>query len=757
MKNLILRYFLITACAMAGMVQAAPPVTVPDTPETLPAGHHVLTFDDLGWHKPIALWGMQGSNDVNFSVRADEIITQAKVRLTYSWSPSLIPPLSQLRVLLNGHVIQTLPLPKEHAGNPVSQDIVLDPRLLGDYNQLRFQLIGYYTEHCQDPVSPLLWVNVSNLSELEVEVSPLPQVNDLARFPEPFFDKRDPSMLQLPFVVPQDADDKTLEAAAILSSWFGARADWRGADFPVAHDLSEIKGRYGVVVATDTILARYLPGYFKNHPQIEGPTVAVITPENRPYGKLLLVLGRNSEELREAAVALTTSTATLSGPVVTFKAPRHLAPRKPYDAPRWVALDRPVKFGELTGSDDLQVKGHIPGPINVDLHIPPDLFFWDSKGVPLDLKYRYSPPIDTDESRLSLFLNNSFVQTFNLYEKGQGGIKKHVRLPVPGATLVGGNSVLLPTYKLGMQNRLRFDFTFAYHKKGECQDTVLDNTIAAIDADSQIDFSGFPHYAEMPNLHYFAESGYPFTRMADLSETQLYMSSRPASQDVRLMLAVMGRLGAITGYPVTGLDIVLSTENKPANDKDILIIGSRVASQMFRQWDISPNNGAFKDLSIFSEPVERANRWDNWTKLGKGPNTEAAAQVTSFPSGTLGALIGFQSPQSSEHSVVAMTANQGDGLDAIRKGLLGNDTRSKIQGSATFFRGKEVDAIEDVLVGDTYHLGNLPPWTLLWYKLSHHPLALSLITLATIVILAIGLWAWLRRRAARRLAQKQQA
>lgn len=757
MNHLILRYLLITACAVSGLLQAAPSDSAPDAAETLPTERRVLTFDELGQHSPMALWGMQGSNDVNFSVRADEVVTRAKVHLTYSWSPSLIPPLSQLRVLLNGYVIRTLPLPREHAGNPVSRDIDLDPRLLGDYNRLRFQLIGYYTEHCQDPVSPLLWVNVSNLSELELEVSPLPQVNDLARFPEPFFDKRDPGMLRLPFVLPQEADDKTLEAAAILSSWFGARADWRGADFPVTHALSGIKGRYGVVIATDTTLARYLPDYFKYHPQVEGPTVSIVTHGDHAYGKLLLILGRNTEELREAAVAVATGTATLSGPVVTFKTLRHLTPRKPYDAPRWVPLDRPVLFGELAGPDRLQVRGHAPGPIDIDLRIPPDLFFWDSKGVPLDLKYRYSPPIDNDESRLSLFLNNSFVETFNLYEKGQGGIKEHVRLPVPGATLVGGNSVLLPTYKLGMQNRLRFDFSFAYHKKGECQDTVLDNTVAAVDADSQIDFSGFPHYAEMPNLHYFAESGYPFTRMADLSETQLYMNDHPANQDIRLMLAMMGRMGAITGYPATGLDVVLSADTKPADDKDILIIGSQVASRLFRKWDISPNNGAFQDLSLFSEPAQRISHWDNWSKPDSESDAQALTRITAAPSGALAVLIGFQSPQSTEHSVVALTGNQGNGLDAIRKALLNNDTRKKIQGSATFIRGDEVDAMHDVLVGDTYHLGDIPPWTLLWYKLSHHPLLLALIALATVLIVAIGLWAWLRRRAAHRLAKNPQA
>ena len=726
-------------------------------PLTSAVEKHLLTFEKLGAHAQLALWGMRGSNGITFRVRNDEYITAARLRLTYSWSPSLIPELSHLRVMLNGHVVTTLPLPRGQAGAPVTSEVTLDPRLMGDYNKLRFQLLGYYTKRCQDPVSPLLWVNISNLSELELETHPLQQVNDLATFPEPFFDTRDPNRLILSFILPSEIDNETLEASAILASWFGMQAEWRGADFPVQRDLHQVTTRYSVAFATAEQLHDLLPDRLQQaqRVRVNGPTVAIITHPDNPYAKVLLVLGRNSTELRLAAVGIVTGQATLSGRQVIFHSSRRLEPRKPYDAPRWVRLDRPVKLGELLKGQGLQVKGHRPPPINVELRIPPDLFVWNSKGVSLDLKYRYSPPIDIDESRLSILLNDNFIETFNLYDKGHDGIKERVRIPVPGANLLGGNAVLIPPYELRMKNRLSFDFSFTYHKYGECQDTVLDNTIAAIDEDSQIDLSEFSHYAALPNLHYFADLGYPFTRLADLSETLLVMPLHPTQQENRLMLVLMGKMGDATGYPTTGITIQSGGQALTAKDKDILIVGSTPARRLFTEWKLDTDNSVLQGLSVFSTPARAVTNRFDWLGFDLEPDPTPATRVETTPTGPLAALVGFESPVTSGRSVVALLDNKHQAIDALTMGLLDDATRGRIHGSATFFRGSLVESVEDVLVGEPYYVGDISPWTLLLYQLSKHPiwpaLWLALMVLAVILILGLTIWLRLRNRAAKRL------
>ncbi|NEL42913.1 MAG: cellulose biosynthesis cyclic di-GMP-binding regulatory protein BcsB, partial [Xanthomonas perforans] len=69
---------------------------------------------------------------------------------------------------------------------------------------------------------------------------------------------------------------------------------------------------------------------------IRGPTVAVVVNPTDPNGKLLLVLGRNSEDLQRAATALALR-APLTGAVARIGEVSAPAPRRPYDAPKWVS------------------------------------------------------------------------------------------------------------------------------------------------------------------------------------------------------------------------------------------------------------------------------------------------------------------------------------------------------------------------------------------------------------------------------------
>lgn len=165
---------------------------------------------------------------MNFSVRRDEVVTGARLHLNYSYSPALLPAISHLRVLVNEQVIATIPVPNEQGGKPLQRVIDIPSRLIGEFNRLNIQLIGHYTMECEDPAHSSLWANVGNDSVLELSVSPLSMVNDLAFLPEPFFDRRDPNLLTLPIVFARTPDAAQLEAAGTVTSWFGSLAGFRG-------------------------------------------------------------------------------------------------------------------------------------------------------------------------------------------------------------------------------------------------------------------------------------------------------------------------------------------------------------------------------------------------------------------------------------------------------------------------------------------------------------------------------------------------
>ncbi|TPQ42292.1 cellulose synthase regulator BcsB, partial [Burkholderia ubonensis] len=197
-----------------------------------------LPFASLGAFDPLHLRGADDARTINAGVRLDRVVTGARLRLTYAYSPSLVFPMSHLKVLVNGEVVSTVPFDAPRAGRMVTQDIPIDPRYFSDFNQIGLRLIAHYTlDHCEDPSNSALWADVSPTSELILDEAPVRLPNDVALLPAPFFDRRDNGRLRLPFVLPASPDSATLRSAGVLASWFGALADYRQARFPVATTL----------------------------------------------------------------------------------------------------------------------------------------------------------------------------------------------------------------------------------------------------------------------------------------------------------------------------------------------------------------------------------------------------------------------------------------------------------------------------------------------------------------------------------------
>src|SRR5690554_4653929 len=133
------------------------------------------------------------------------------------------------------------------------------------------------------------------------------------------------------FVLSQPSE-RRVEAAGILASWLGALASYRGTDFSVMSDQLPPKGHAIVVLGPNDTF----PGV--SIPAIEGPTLAIRANPHDPTGKLLLVMGRNDDEIRSAAVSLAIGAQSLSG-ATNQVTEVQIKPRKPYDAPNWLPTD----------------------------------------------------------------------------------------------------------------------------------------------------------------------------------------------------------------------------------------------------------------------------------------------------------------------------------------------------------------------------------------------------------------------------------
>jgi hypothetical protein len=688
------------------------------------------------------LQGTRPDGQIEFGVRSDELVTQAVLHLSYRPSPALLPTLSHFKVYLNDELVGLVTITPEQLGKESQATLNLDPRFIGDFNRVRFELVGHYTNICENPANSAIWVDIGKESRLDLTLQKLPLKNDLSDFPEPFFDSRDNRPLQLPMVFAAAPGQMQQHAAALLASWFGVQAQWRGQSFPVFYNQLP-QQQHAVVFATNA----QRPDFLKDYPPVDRPTVELISQPDNPYQKMLLVLGRNDEDLLTAAKGIAQGELLLRGQSSTVEAVKELAPRQPYDAPNWVRTDRATKFSELQQYENqLQGDGIQPWPISLTLNLPPDLFLVRARGINMDIAYRYTSPRQNDGSRLAIHLNNQFMQDYPLLVKSASG-KQLLHIPLIQGLQDNSTSLTIPALRLGVVNQLRFDFDYAATVIGggnetRCETVTPVTNHVVVDGNSTIDFSGYRHYIEMPSLRAFANAGFPFSRLADLSQTLVLVNAQPRADQVSALLNALGNIGAQTGFPALNVQITDDWSKAKSTDADLLMIGA-IPSDLREDSRINLLVDAAK--SWVKMPV-RQPPLDNMT--APAGDRAAVSQTTIVSDGPMAAIIGFQSPFHSQRSVVALLADSPRAYQLLNNALLDSGKRAAIYGSAAVIRESGVNSLR---VGETYFVGHLPWWERLWHALATHPALLALFAVIVVVIVAMMVWRLMRLVARRRL------
>ena len=696
-----------------------------------------LSFKQMGAWSVINLRGVDAARVLSFPVRPDEVVVAAKLSINYDYSPALIPELSHLRVLLNDRIVAVEALPNEKGiGN--SRQYNLDPRLFGVLNDLRFNFIGHYTRQCEDPFHSSLWLTLSDLGRLDLTLAPISNLSDLKYLPLPFFDKRENIALKLPFVFAQAPSLGTLKAAGVVASWFGIQAGTRGAQFPVL--LNALPEGHGVVF----LQGKETLAGIKNSAE---SSVSIQPHPLNPQAKLLVVTGSNEEELARAARAIALYTSTLSGQRVSISQETETAPRAPYDAPAWIPTDRPVKFGELARLDELRVHGYYPEVIRLNYRVSPDLFTWRTPGVPLDLKYRATRLPLHNNSSLNINLNATFIQALGLnWPEKEENLPGAVKPAVVGNDALKQESLFIPPYAISGRDQLQFSYYFDVIKGGECQNLPPDNLQGSIDAESTLDFSNFPHYVALPNLAYFANIGFPFTRMADLSETAVVLPKIPNAQEIGSYLTLMGKMGEATAYPALRHLVVTDADIASVSARDLIVIASANRQGLMTQWaDSLPmvqmgSERRVREPSIAWRPGYRWEQQDvQATPKTKGNQMLSGGELTS--------MMAFQSPLAAGRTAVVLHADKAEDLQKISDALTDLERVSSIQGDFAVFDDKSVKHAQ---VSETYYLGSLPSLSKLRWFLADQPMLLALLGLLISVLTAALAYRPLRNMLAKR-------
>ena len=722
-------------------VPGVPGADAPVVAQNGPSRDVKLTFAQIAPPPgSMVLRGVNPNGSIEFGMRSDEVVSKAMLNLEYTPSPSLLPIQSQLKVYLNDELMGVLPVTKEQLGKKTLAQMPINPLFITDFNRVRLEFVGHYRDVCENPASSTLWLDVGRSSVLDLTYQTLPVKNDLSHFPVPFFDPRDNRQVTLPVVFAGSPDLMQQQAASIVSSWFGSRAGWRGQHFPVMYNT--LPDRNAIVFATND----KRPDFLRDHPPVKAPVIEMISHPDNPYVKLLVVFGRDDNDLLQAAKGIAQGNILFRGDSVVVDEVKPLLARKPYDAPNWVRTDRAVTFGELkTYKEQLQSTGLEPAAISLSLNLPPDLYLLRSNGIDMNLNYRYTTPPSKDSSRMDISLNDQFLQAFSL-NSTQESNRLLLRLPVLQGLIDGKTDVSIPALKLGAMNQLRFDFQYMNPMPGGSVDNCVTfqpvQNHVVIGDDSTIDFSKYYHFIAMPDLRAFANAGFPFSRMADLSETIAVMPKNPNEAQMETLLDVTGTIGAQTGFPSINLNITDDSRQIQGKDADIMVIGT------------IPD--ALKDDKRIDLLVQATQSWVNTPMrqttfpsiMPDEADREPDAKSTITSAGAMAAVVGFQSPFNDQRSVVALLADSPRGYELLTEAMNDSGKRAAMFGSVSVIRESGVNSLR---VGDIYYVGHLPWFERLWYALSNHPVLLAILAAVSVVLLAWVLWRLLRIISRRRL------
>ncbi len=695
----------------------------------------MFTLADAG-SPQIELHSIDRQHNIYFTLPQTHVVRSARIHVYYAFSPGLIPQISHLKLIMNGTLFATIqPAPGQFGGSDgrdFDAEFTIPPELLVHNNTLTIEFVGHYVFVCEDPANTTLWARVHRNTFLEIDGDLLPMAEDLKQLPQPFVD---PAVIQppsFPLSFPLRLRYKAIQAAGIVTSYFGLVSENHPVRFPV--HIGAIPTGNAIVIAENP--ASLPPGL--NLPDASGPTVAMRTNPNDPYGKILIVTGGNADDLVTAAQAIALHSDMLNGaqvPIENLKLPSKQAPDS---APRWARTDQTIPLWDYTAAEQLQGDG--TAPLNVYFRIPPDLYY--ATGGPnttLHLAYRYNSIPIGPISSMQVRVNNAFLGSNPLIPGQETSRKTTLDMPVPVVNL------------RPFSNSLSFDFTFQLLKQEKCEDTTPINMQGAILSDSFLDLRGYPHWAPMPNLEIFSNAGFPFTRVADLSETTAVLPPTPTEQEIETFVTLMGHFSRQTGFPGLRVTVAGPDALHDGANTDFLVIGASDDQPGFQKLGthlpVSLGSGQIQvrdTQGFFVRLLHHA-----WWKLESDEHTESGALVAG---GTPDAVIeGIESPYDrvGSRSIVAIHLKDGTVLEPFMDTFLAVQQSSDISGSVSVLHGTQFQSFR--VGSEVYHVGVLPWWVRLRLWAAEYPWLIALVIVILAFLVAIWTRQWLRARARARL------
>jgi cellulose synthase (UDP-forming) len=411
------------------------------------------------------------------------------------------------------------------------------------------------------------------------------------------------------------------------------------------------------------------------------------------------------------------------------------APRQPDDAPRWLSTENITSIGDIPQPGSFETDS--TAPVAIYMRLPPDLYFGAQRNLGFHLGYRYDGiPISSD-STLQVSLNDSYVSSTPLPHTDKASAQLETILPVPVSDI------------RPFSNSMLMRFIFLQPKKGECQDAAPNNLKGAVLKDSYLDIQGIPHWTTLPNLEIFANAGYPFTRLADLSDTAVVLPDTPSPEEIEIYLTLMGHFGAQTGYPVLNVSVTNAAGMKSDRQKDYLVLGTVDDQSAIGRLNPSLPVGVdgsglhIQDTQGFFAQLQHA-----WWKVRSSDRVQSGQLETA--GGLPDALIeGIEWPSRSNRSVVVVVLRDKDVVPNFLSVFLKTSQSSDVAQSVSVLHGTRFASYR--IGNDAYNVGSLSLWIRLNMFFERYQWLMVITILGFCFLMAVAIRTILRKMARTRL------
>ncbi|MDI6956212.1 cellulose biosynthesis cyclic di-GMP-binding regulatory protein BcsB [Pantoea sp. Pa-EAmG] len=737
---------------------AAPDIVIPPVAAEAPAAAEpagallnqpvssTISVAQMGQPRGITLTGGQLQSGILFTLPGDEVITNARLNLSLRVSAALAARNTSLQLMLNGQPLGTLPL---GASDSDVSDYQLDipAAMVVSSNNLSFKINDADKLLCEKESAQQYQVTILPKTTLSLEGQQLNIGTSLRNFPRPFIDVQRMTPASVTFGFAANVSPDSVSAAALVASWLGIQSDYRGIRFPVVRgDLPEhngiLIGHPGDKIGSVTL------------PAARGPLLQVIDNPNNPVYKLLLVVGADDAQLRQAANRLTTQPLATDASSLNVP-PQPIGTRKPYDAPRWINTSRPVRLSELLRKDQsLTTTGIWHDALRVNFRAAPDLFLWDGDAIPVNLHYRFPSEswIDENNSFLNVTLNGTFLRNLTV---NKVGLLESAWHRLGGDARQEQYTLKLEPYLIYGDNQLALYFNIKPKADAPCGVLLNNNIKSRIEEDSWIDLSHTRHFTMLPNLSYFVGASFPFSRLADFSQTTLLLPEAPGDAEIATLLDMAARAGNATGVPLVQNQVLFGLPNGGTNltrlqHSDVLAVSTMQHSAFTQQmlagtaYQTSGNTLGVKEPTT----VDKLRGWltGDWSRQ----QLDADRYFSSNEAWR--GFVSYRSPWSADRLVVMTVATSDQQLLRLHDDLNSARINAGIRGDTAIITDE--NGIRSFRVGPQFPSGEMPWYMMVVWYANQHSVLMALAALLLSALIGSAAWVMLKRHAWRRLHPK---